>query len=57
MRDIYEALTRAAGAYHMAADRTNDMMIAVTQMLSKGKVAAEELRRQLGNTLPGAFGP
>ena len=24
-------------------------------MMSKGKVAAEELRRQLGNTLPGAF--
>ena len=47
MRFIYEALTRAAGAYHMSADRTNDMMNAVTQMLSKGKVAAEELRRQL----------
>lgn len=55
MRTIYESLTRAAGAYHMSADRTNDMMIAVTQMLSKGKVAAEELRRQLGNSLPGAF--
>lgn len=55
MREIYEALTRAAGAYHMSADRTNDMMIAVTQMLSKGRVAAEELRRQLGNSLPGAF--
>lgn len=55
MRDIYEALTRAAGAYHMSADRTNDMMNAVTQMLSKGRVAAEELRRQLGNSLPGAF--
>lgn len=55
MREVYEALTRAAGAYHMSADRTNDMMIAVTQMLSKGKVAAEELRRQLGNSLPGAF--
>ena len=55
MREVYEALTRAAGAYHMSADRTNDMMNAVTQMLSKGKVAAEELRRQLGNSLPGAF--
>jgi phage tail tape-measure protein len=47
MRDVYESLTRAAGAYHMSADRTNDMMIAVTQMFSKGKVTAEELRRQL----------
>lgn len=52
---VYEALTRAAAYYHLSADRTSDMMNAVTQMMSKGKVAAEELRRQLGNTLPGAF--
>ena len=55
MRDVYEALTRASGAYHLSADQTNDVMLAVTQMLSKGKVASEELRRQLGNSLPGAF--
>ena len=55
MRDVYESLTRAAGAYHLSADKTNDVMVAVTQMLSKGKVASEELRRQLGNNLPGAF--
>lgn len=55
LKDIYEALTRAAGAYHLSADQTNNMMIAVTQMFSKGKVTAEELRRQLGNNLPGAF--
>jgi tape measure domain-containing protein len=55
LRDIYDSLAKAAGAYHMSADRTNDMMNAVTQMFSKGKVAAEELRRQLGNSLPGAF--
>lgn len=53
---IYEQLTRAAAGYHMSADRTKDMMNAITQMMSKGKVAAEELRRQLGNSLPGAFG-
>ena len=53
---IYEQLTRAAAGYHMSADRTNDMMNAVVQMISKGKVYAEELRRQLGNALPGAFG-
>ena len=47
MRDVYEALTRAAGAYHLSADQTNDVMMAVQQMLSKGKVASEELRRQL----------
>lgn len=50
LRAIYEALTRAAGAYHMSADRTKDMMIAVQQMFSKSKVTAEELRRQLKHT-------
>lgn len=54
-RFVFEALTKAAAFYHLSADRTNDMMNAVVQMMSKGKVAAEELRRQLGNTLPGAF--
>lgn len=54
-RKVYEALTRAAAYYHMSADRTKDMMNAVTQMMSKGKITAEELRRQLGNSLPGAF--
>lgn len=55
MRKIYESLTRAAGAYHLSADQSNNAMLAVTQMMSKGKVASEELRRQLGNSLPGAF--
>lgn len=54
-RFIFESLTKAAAYYHLSADRTSDMMNAVTQMMSKGKVTAEELRRQLGNTLPGAF--
>ena len=52
---VFESLTKAAAYYHMSSDRTKDMMNAVTQMMSKGKVAAEELRRQLGNALPGAF--
>ena len=54
-KEIFNALTRAAAFYHMSADRTKDMMNAVVQMVSKGKIAAEELRRQLGNALPGAF--
>ena len=52
---IYEALVRASATFHMSEDKTRDMIVAVTQMMSKGKVTAEELRRQLGNHLPGAF--
>lgn len=55
LRSIYGSLVRAAGAFHLSAEKTNDMMLAVTQMFSKGKVSSEELRRQLGNVLPGAF--
>ena len=54
-RVLYEALVRAAATFHMSEDKTRDMMVAVTQMMSKGKITAEELRRQLGNHLPGAF--
>ena len=52
---IYEQLTRAAAHFHMSSDQTANMMLAITQMFSKGKVAAQELRLQLGNALPGAF--
>lgn len=54
-RQIFQSLTRAAGAFHLSADQTSNMMLAVEQMMSKGVVASEELRRQLGNVLPGAF--
>ena len=54
-RTIFESLTRAAGAYNMSTDQTRNAMMAVEQMLSKSRVTAEELRRQLGNALPGAF--
>lgn len=55
VKSIYESLTRASGAYHLSADQTQSVMLAVEQMFSKGKVSAEELRRQLGNSLPNAF--
>lgn len=55
-RDVFESLARAATFFHMSGDRTQQMMVAIEQMFSKGKVTSEELRRQLGNNLPGAFG-
>ncbi|NBU70391.1 MAG: hypothetical protein EBS53_02905 [Bacteroidetes bacterium] len=42
---------RAAGASSLQTQRA---FLALEQMLSKGVVAAEELRRQLGEALPGA---
>ena len=54
-KKMYEGLVKAAAFYHMSAERTEDMLVAVEQMMSKGKITAEELRRQLGNNLPGAY--
>lgn len=54
-RDIYEALVKASGAYHLSSEQTQYAMMALTQMISKGKVQMQELRLQLGNNLPGAF--
>jgi tape measure domain-containing protein len=52
---IYESLTRASAYFNLTADETNGVMLAVQQMISKGKVSSEELRRQLGERLPGAM--
>lgn len=53
---IFEALTRASAYFNLSADETNGVMLAITQMMSKGRVSSEELRRQLGERLPGAMG-
>ena len=52
---IFRSLTKAAGAFHLTAEQTSNVMLAVEQMISKGVVASEELRRQLSNVLPGSF--
>ena len=44
--------TRSIGA---SPQQTAGALLALEQMISKGRVSMEELRRQLGNALPGAF--
>lgn len=51
-RKLFESLSRAAAGFGMSADDTNGMFLAVTQMMGKGKIQAEELRGQLGERLP-----
>jgi len=55
-RDIFVAITKAASSLGLSAEGTNRSLLAIQQMMSKGKVSAEELRQQLGENLPGAFG-
>jgi tape measure domain-containing protein len=54
-RDIFEAITTASVALGLSQEKTQLSLLAVEQITSKGVVSMEELRRQLGDALPGAF--
>lgn len=54
-RDVFEAVTRAMSMMGKSSDETKNALNAVAQMSSKGTVAMEELRGQLGEALPGAL--
>lgn len=54
-KDIFTAITSASRALALSGEDTSGILLAVQQVMSKGKVAAEELRGQIGERLPGAF--
>lgn len=54
-RDIFVAVANAMSTLGKSSADTEAALLAVQQMVSKGKVSAEELRGQLGERLPGAF--
>lgn len=54
-RDIFTGVSEAATVLGLSADQAGGALNAIQQMISKGTVAAEELRGQLGERLPGAF--
>ena len=54
--EIFETFANAGANLGRTADEMDSIFLALEQMLSKGKVSTEELRRQLGERLPGAMG-
>lgn len=54
-RQIFEDLSEAMVALHLNSAQMQNIFVALEQMANKGTVQAEELKRQLGNALPGAF--
>lgn len=54
-QNIFRQVSKAAGVLGLSTDDTNGAFRALEQILSKGKVQAEEIRGQLGERLPGAF--
>ena len=53
--DVYKGLAAANLALGGDAQKLEGILLATSQVFSKGKVQAEELRGQIGERLPGAF--
>ena len=54
-RNLFTAVAEAARVNRTSVDDLNGVFRALEQMLSKGKIQAEELRGQLGDRMTGAF--
>lgn len=52
---IFGTMTKAAGVLGLRTDELTGIYLALEQMISKGKITTEELRRQLGERLPAAM--
>lgn len=52
---VFEGMAQAMTVLQLPASEVFGIMFALRQMLSKGKISAEEIRRQLGDRMPGAF--
>ena len=53
---IFDAVTTASSVMNLSGEDTKGTLLALGQIMSKGKVQAEELRGQIGERIPGAFG-
>ncbi|MBR7170379.1 MAG: tape measure protein [Alistipes sp.] len=54
-KQIFEAVSRASVAYALSAEDQRGIFITLQQMMSKGKVMAEELRLQMAERMPVAL--
>lgn len=51
-KKIFESVSRAITAFSLSASESDGVMLALSQMMSKGKISMEELRKQMGEKLP-----
>lgn len=54
-RDIFKSVSETAAVMGLTAEDVRLVFLALEQMVSKGRVSMEELRRQLGERIPGAM--
>ena len=55
IQEMFSDVLTAGRGVGVSQQQMGMALLAMEQMLSKGKVSMEELRRQLGNAMPGAF--
>ena len=51
---VFRSFSEMSAAMRLTSDETKGVFLALSQMISKGKVSAEELRQQLAERMPGA---
>lgn len=51
---IFKAFSTMSAALKLTGEETDSVFLAISQMISKGKISAEELRLQLSERMPGA---
>jgi len=55
VEEVFKGVSEASTALGLSTDETSGAFLAISQIISKGKVQADELRGQLGERIPGAF--
>lgn len=56
IENIFRSVSKAGATMGLSVENQERAFLALNQMMSKGTIQAEELRGQLGEALPGAFG-
>ncbi|RLB87477.1 MAG: hypothetical protein DRH26_15560, partial [Deltaproteobacteria bacterium] len=55
IQGIFRSVSNAGAILGLSNEKMSLTFLALEQMLSKGKISMEEIRRQMGDSLPGAF--
>ena len=55
IRKVFEQITAGASRLGVSSEQLHRALVAIEQMMTKGKLTAEELRGQLGDAIPGGL--
>lgn len=55
IKTVFESIAKSGALMGLSVEKQNAAFYAFEQMMSKGVVSAEELKKQLGNAMPGAM--